>query len=780
MPINDVKEADLRNVCDRGSLFRLLEGLGWRVSAEDTYTYAYDGPALNENVAARASVSQIVPFGSHDPFALILVEFATGFRRGDLRDILQAVRADVRKRASYGGKALDDIVFVCATEDYGGVRFVHFESKDAARQPRLRVFGWDCDQTDGMRTLRDHNLTCLRLPHLESGAPDWKTAEATWRTAWDVERVTREFYTDYERVFKGVEQQVTGVQGDRRLWVQRLMNRLLFVQFLSKKKPAWLRFGERTDYLPALYEQAVNKGENFYEDRLWWAFFCGLGTLSDDVEEHGHENLRERRGEVPFLNGGLFDRIDKNDDQHSGVHVPNHAFAPVLALFAQYNFTITESAPDDADVAVDPEMLGKVFERLVTGRHESGSYYTPRGIVTFMCRESLKQYLMGAVGSETPNGAVGANGASDLNGGGEERAAIEAFVERRDASGLRRPEAVLGALRHITVCDPACGSGAYLLGMMQELLALRQSLFASKVQDFSTVYERKREIIQHNIYGADKDPFAVSIAMLRLWLSLTIENRCDPHDMTLAPAKRDVSLPNLKFKVVVGDSLTAPDPSNLNLMGDAYSRDADTLRNCHNNYFTAHDGGTGAVGSKAKIEAQVRKAEASLSDLFGDMARPTNDDGSLRVVWHVAFAEVFAPRREAGDLGGGLNLGLTLAPPPTPGGFDIVLANPPYVRQELIKDIKPLLKQAYAAIYNGTADLYTYFYARAVQLLKPGGVLAFISPNKWFRAGYGAHLRKYIADKCDVHSITDFGDLPVFENATTYPMIFVADKKYFS
>jgi methylase of polypeptide subunit release factors len=112
------------------------------------------------------------------------------------------------------------------------------------------------------------------------------------------------------------------------------------------------------------------------------------------------------------------------------------------------------------------------------------------------------------------------------------------------------------------------------------------------------------------------------------------------------------------------------------------------------------------------------------------------------------------------------------------GGFDIVLANPPYVRQELISALKPTLKAVYPAVYAGTADLYCYFYARALQLLKPGGMLAFISSNKWFRAAYGKNLRKHIADTCAVRSITDFGDLPVFESATAYPMIFVAQKKH--
>ena len=169
---------------------------------------------------------------------------------------------------------------------------------------------------------------------------------------------------------------------------------------------------------------------------------------------------------MPFLNGGLFDLEDDYDKQEA-VHVPNDAFERILDLFERYNFTVTESTPLDIEVAVDPEMLGKVFEELVTGRHESGSYYTPRPVVAFMCRESLKHYLAPVI---------------------NDPAALSAFVDESEPANLRDPEAVLSALRSAKVCDPACGSGAYLLGMMHELLRLRQAPFATSGLDHATVY----------------------------------------------------------------------------------------------------------------------------------------------------------------------------------------------------------------------------------------------------------------------------------------------------
>src|SRR5205807_2862095 len=156
--------------------------------------------------------------------------------------------------------------------------------------------------------------------------------------------------------------------------------------------------------------------------------------INEDPKVHKNVDLKARRGEVPFLNGGLFDLEDEHDVRDK-VKIPNASFAAVLDLFERYNFTVTESTPLNVEVAVDPEMLGKVFEELVTGRHETGSYYTPRPIVAFMCREALKHNLVQVVSDET---------------------AIGRFVDDGDPAKLPDPEAVLNALRSVKVCDPAC------------------------------------------------------------------------------------------------------------------------------------------------------------------------------------------------------------------------------------------------------------------------------------------------------------------------------------
>src|SRR5262249_23282372 len=198
----------------------------------------------------------------------------------------------------------------------------------------------------------------------------------------------------------------------------RLFNRLMFIRFLEKKD--WLRFDGDRNYLKAMREAARESHANFYDQHLYWAFFAGLGVGADNPSDR---DLMLCRGEVPPLNGGLFEQ--EEDDQYGRAQIPNAAFDLILdELFARFNFTITESTPNDVEVAVDPEVLGKVFEELVTGRHETGSYYTPRPIVQFMCREALKGYL--GLPEE------GSDGTTE---------AIARLVDEHDAGGISVPQA---------------------------------------------------------------------------------------------------------------------------------------------------------------------------------------------------------------------------------------------------------------------------------------------------------------------------------------------------
>jgi len=299
--------------------------------------------------------------------------------------------------------------------------------------------------------------------------------------AFDVEPVTRDFFREYKRLFDAAKKAVTGFEaseedGDNpeerqkkadenlHLFVQTLFNRLLFVYFLSRK--GWLTFKGDNDYLNALWEDYQESAEetNFYRDRLYHLFFFGLNNPQSSDLNFRDRFMETRIGRPPFLNGGLFERTVL--DKRNNVDVPNEVIKPVLKeLFDKFNFTVMESTPLDIEVAVDPEMLGKVFEELVTGRHKSGSYYTPRPVVSFMCREALKGYL-------------------ESRDTGLDVEAIRKFVDERDESSIPHTSAraVGEALDEVTVVDPACGSGAYLLGMMQELIELWSVLYKPQTQ----------------------------------------------------------------------------------------------------------------------------------------------------------------------------------------------------------------------------------------------------------------------------------------------------------
>jgi len=511
--------------------------------------------------------------------------------------------------------------------------------------------------------------------------------------AFNVEAVTQKFFEEYHRVFDRVEGRIAGfADADRkRLFTQRLFNRLMFIAFIQKK--GWLKYAGETDYLSALWqayqrERAAQRDytgtePNFYRDRLRMLFFAGLNTPNevDVVGIRSGGAVEAVIGRVPYLNGGLFE--EDADDHNPDVVVPDECLAFILGeLFDRFNFTVTESTPLDVEVAVDPEMLGSVFEELVTGRHETGSYYTPKPVVSFMCREALKGYLQVSLPAE-------------------DAAAVARFVDERDGAGLRDPEAALEALRAVKVVDPACGSGAYLLGMLHELLELRACLFATRRIDPLSVYQRKLEIIQNNLYGVDLDPFAVNIARLRLWLSLAVDFEGE------AP----LPLPNLDFKIEVGDSLVGPNPSG-GLNVDMFRREQiERFFQTKADYLMAH--GSEKVALKLQIEG--------LRNQIVDWASPSPQ--STGFDWAVEFSEVFEQ-----------------------GGFDVVITNPPYVatysRQSEHLDTEDQLRRLYGR-WGGRINTFTCFIIRGTQIARSGGSLAFIVPDTYATSDSYDRVREY-------------------------------------
>lgn len=725
---------------DQKSLLQKLLGecLEWpnldEAEAVEEVAYEWSKEDLNasglEEKVVDGKVFQIQPLDTGQPFGIFLIEFknkdafTTG--RGMVGPLRKVLRGLVKKKIGQKDQPAwkrEHLLFIC-THKYQRYRIAYFKKPpEGSNLAQLASFSWG----DGVpaRTACEFNLPALQWPQTDEQKKHWAQS---WAKAFDVERVTRDFFREYNDIFRGFEEKLKGsfdkgkAAEQKRLFTQQLFNRLMFLRFIERKE--WLKFEDTTDgYLQTLYAKRGSGGKSFYQARLKKLFFEALAEKGNQEDP--------LIGKVPFLNGGLFEEndLDKRVDD-----IDDERFMRLLGpegLFYKFNFTIEESTPLDIEVAVDPEMLGKVFEELVTGRHESGSYYTPRNVVSFMCREALKGYLTDKTGLDHDD--------------------VARLVDRRDPHGLKgKADAIREALARVKAVDPACGSGAYLLGLLHEIVELYDLLDNPDLgEDPDYNYRRKLHIITHNLYGVDKDRFATNIAMLRLWLSLAVESR------------KPEALPNLIYSVETGDALLSVDPSKAAHEYDAKTKDvfaegpkqlAIKIDELKEKFSVEHHAAT-----KQKLLRQINAETAELRDTLGSKG----DEGVVE--WGVVFAGVFALNK----------------------GFDIVLANPPYVRQELIKDIKPKLKKFFGgqykgdpyAVYSGTADLFTYFYARALQLLRPGGMLVFISSNKWFRADYGKQLRNLFATRSRIIGVTDFRDLPVFVSAIAYPMIFAASKE---
>ncbi|HWP31316.1 MAG TPA: hypothetical protein VNK96_06300 [Fimbriimonadales bacterium] len=379
---------DLAGVSSFDDLARLFhEKLNWPRPDWPTFkdvAHLYGIPQSDiPGVTALAAVQKLDEW---QQWGIFLVDFGDNqLRRSDLRKILHKVAEEARKEHANPVWPHDNILFICKHRD--GWTLGYFRGENLANA-KLHCFGWS--DPHRARTALTRNLPELRWDNQEN-----------WERAWDAERLTKEFFSDYRKVFEQVEKMVVGLETDNaRRFTQSLFNRLMFLCFLQEK--GWLEFNkERKDYLFKLHEEFVPYNEkNYHEkrfyDRLRLLFFSGLN--SKNHAGGARKYLEKLIGKIPFLNGGLFEAdpvLDRAD-----VYVPDEAFPIIFDLFKRYTFTVTESTPLDVEVALDPEMLGKIFEELVIGRHEVGSYYTPRPIVSFMCKEALKGYLQDACPSD--------------------------------------------------------------------------------------------------------------------------------------------------------------------------------------------------------------------------------------------------------------------------------------------------------------------------------------------------------------------------------------------
>jgi len=682
---------------------------------------------------------------------------------------------------------------------------------------------------------------------------DEKPTLKVLESAFNIETVTDEFFKEYRELFNRVNETIEGyIKGHPDIqahfiekdieaadFAKRLLGQIVFLYFLQKK--GWLgvprnaKWGEGSrTFLRDLYNQAESEKKNFFDSYLKHLFYEALNHDRSDVD-HYYSMFNCR---IPFLNGGLFEPYHDYEWSKWDIDLPNSLFHKlgqslfgddgngILDVFDRYNFTVAEDEPLEREVAIDPEMLGKVFENLleVKDRKAKGTYYTPREIVHYMCQESL----IACLSSKCP--ALDKGELEDFIRYGDLMLEYDAKVltaptqTYKDCflgSTIRSNLAMVDhALATVKVCDPAIGSGAFPVGMMTEIVRARKVLALHLKKD-AKPYELKRQTIQDCLYGVDLDPGAIEIAKLRLWLSLVV----DEDDFREIQA-----LPNLDYKIMQGnsllqtyegiklfddtllqkhdnnvrrrqqleedmhnlqaqwmtlltrstgvtnpkdkkaleraiqqkqkeiDALNAPEktetPAPLLALQASAAGLADKLRDLHIRFFQIAN-----PAEKKRLKTQIEEleiqlVETSLKELHQSKAAPLLEkirklhraNVKPYFLWKLHFSEVFAGEN---------------------GGFDIVIANPPYVSIEKFSGTseQKMWRDSFR-VFASRGDIYCLFYEQGINLLNQSGHLCFIAPNKFFKSGYGKNLREFLTTSTRLVRILDFGELPVFDAGT--------------
>lgn len=605
--------------------------------------------------------------------------------------------------------------------------------------------------------------------------------------AFSVERLNKEFFAGYKAQYSKFLKQLSDTKQNRD-YVKKLLGRLVFLQFLQKK--GWMGVPvSRVDwedgdknYLSHLIER-YEGNDRLLSDVLEVLFFNTLNEKreGDIADSRLGENIK-----IPYLNGGLFekDNIDKLD-----IDFPYSYFKELMDFFAMYNFTIDENDPDDSEVGIDPEMLGHIFENLLEDNKDKGAFYTPKEIVQYMCRQSVIQFLKTHTDSNFHPAIESLISSRKVN---------EIFQEKENALKI------YNLLKSIKVCDPAIGSGAFPMGILNVLFHARQLLygFTRDKHTFSHA-EVKREIIQENIFGVDIEQGAVDIARLRFWLALVVDEEIPQ------------PLPNLDYKIVCGDSLLNRNPLDAPIMNvfavynknkkdedkitlskyqalirdylntsdhtvkDRYKTLISEIKSCFKTeledkmrfytreekklikkYFMYLDVSSNmknlfddrkdenGLSSKAKKELdKIRKAIESKSQYANTVKYDKLYKNAFE--WRYEFPSLLD---DNGDF----------------KGFDLVIGNPPYLRIQGIREVNPDFADELVEKYKsatGSFDLYVTFVERGLQIINGSGIVNYIMPVKWTNSAFGKGLRELVSNKTS--QIISFGAYQVF-NASTY------------
>ena len=580
------------------------------------------------------------------------------------------------------------------------------------------------------------------------------------KKAFSVEALSDDFFDEYRKQYaefvkfltgkeyvkkgnKWVEQETgepdaqyfTSFKKDDKLvrdYIKKMMGRIVFLYFLQSK--GWL--AGNLHYMHDLFYDASDEVKGNFLDKVLEPMFFGL--LNTRLEDRSSAPLVNGVGvkyipnadEIPYLNGGLFqqEKIDEVDSVF-----PAGMFQSLFDFFDSYNFTIDENDPNDAEVGVDPEMLGKIFENLLEDNKDKGAFYTPKEIVRYMCQESLTAYLQ--------------TGIEDA----EVKEHIANFVKTNDVEELGGASSELAMsidqkLIDVKICDPAIGSGAFPMGLLRELYACRKSI---EIFEEDNAADIKRHIIQNNIYGVDIEKGAVDIARLRFWLALIIDE------------KEPMPLPNLDFKIMQGNSLlesykgvdldvtskklkTGKDTKKTRGVLSLGFEETDvqkTIQDLVKSYFSITDH-TLRAQRRQQIDKYVKdyikicaEGNHEVQDAVDELEIP-NDQFFL---WHTYFADVFEQ-----------------------GGFDIVIGNPPYG-----VSIKDDYRKAVVASWGNVPDyeIYYYFIVLAAPLLKEKGIMSYIIPNTFLFNTFAKHFREMLVEKWNVLEILDCTKFPIFESA---------------
>ena len=520
------------------------------------------------------------------------------------------------------------------------------------------------------------------------------------KDAFSVERLNKDFFNGYKERYVKFLKHINDDTKENRDYVKKLLGRLVFLQFLQKK--GWMGV--------PVNQQGWNGGDKFYLNHLIEHYEGNDRLLSDVLEPLFFNTLNERRtndladsrlGEnikIPYLNGGLFDKddLDKKD-----IDFPYDYFKELMDFFAMYNFTIDENDPEDSEIGIDPEMLGHIFENLLEDNKDKGAFYTPKEIVQYMSQESVAQYLK----SHAPE---------------ELHTAIDSLIKQRVVEPIlqnkENARLVNKALSVVKVCDPAIGSGAFPMGVLNVLFDCRHLLygFIGKNEDFSYA-KVKRDIIQNNIYGVDIEKGAVDIARLRFWLALVVdENEPQP-------------LPNLDFKIMQGNSLVE-EICGINLADimesgtndgqllfvDEENMDKVLIQESIRRYFSIFDHTERNSLRRRMSNGIKRMIIANNYKLKDEVAAINVMENENFFLWHTFFADVF--NRKCNDV--------------PRNGFDIIIGNPPYINVQLMSDSeKKLYRRNYTSFFK-RCDMFCLFLELGLlKLSAEKGIVTLIIPS---------------------------------------------------